>query len=128
LIDARTKMPLAVRVVPIHEHEGRSRRALVTQAQTNLAGAARLHNVGFERGFWDGVDLWWLDQHGITCVVPAQENMAVTVDAQAQAATGEGVTSGRRAHTVRHGQGRTAWTERLETDGVGITGLTTDDP
>jgi len=53
--------------------------------------------------------------------------MAVTVDAQAQAAAGEGVTVGRRAHTVRHGQGRTAWSERLETEVVGITGLTTDD-
>jgi len=53
--------------------------------------------------------------------------MAVTVDAQAQAAAGEGITIGRRAHTVRHGQGQTASTERLEMAGVGITGLTTDD-
>jgi hypothetical protein len=30
-------------------------------------------------------------------------------------------------HTVRHGQGKTAWTERLETEVVGITGLTTYD-
>jgi hypothetical protein len=30
-------------------------------------------------------------------------------------------------HTVRQGQGNTAWTERLETEVVGITGLTTDD-
>jgi hypothetical protein len=59
--------------------------------------------------------------------VPAKDNMAATVDAQAQAAAGEGVTVGRRAHTVRHGQGKTAWTERLETEGVGITGLTTYD-
>ena len=50
----------------------------------------------------------------------------MTVDAQAQAAAGEGVTVGRRAHTVRHGQGRTAWSERLATEVVGITGLTTD--
>src|SRR4030095_15419428 len=31
------------------------------------------------------------------------------------------------AHTVRHGQGRTAWRERLETEGVGMSGLTTSD-
>jgi hypothetical protein len=30
-------------------------------------------------------------------------------------------------HTIRHGQGRAAWTARRETEGVGITGLTTDD-
>jgi hypothetical protein len=104
-----------------------SMRALVTQAQTNLAGAARLHKVVFDRGFWDGVDRWWLDQHGSTLVVPAQENMAVTVDAQAQAAVGESVTIGPRVHTVRHGPGKTAESERLETDVVGITGLTTDE-
>jgi hypothetical protein len=60
-------------------------------------------------------------------VVPAKDNMAVTVDAQAQAAAGEGITVGRRVQTVRHGQGKTAWTERRETAVVGIAGLTTDD-
>ena len=53
--------------------------------------------------------------------------MAVTVDARAQAAAGAGITVGRRVHTVRHGQGNTAWAERLETEVVGSTGLTTDD-
>jgi hypothetical protein len=53
--------------------------------------------------------------------------MSVTADARAQAAAGEDLTVGRRVYTVRHGQGRTAWTERLETEVVGITGLTTDD-
>jgi hypothetical protein len=127
LIDALTKIPLAVQVVPIHEHEVLSMRALVTQARTNLAGRARLHKVVFDRGFLDGADLWWLDRHGITFVVPAKDNMAVTVDARAQAAAGEGITMGRRVHTVRHGQGKTAWTERRETEVVGITGLTTYD-
>jgi hypothetical protein len=127
LIDARTKIPSAATVVPIQEHETLSLRALVTQARTNLAGHARLHKVVFDRGFLDGPDLWWLDQRGLLFVVPAKENMAVTVDAQAQAAAGEGGTVGRRAHTVRHGQGKTACTERLETEVVGITGLTTYD-
>src|SRR5919198_4191485 len=127
LMEARTKLPLAATVVPIQEHETLSLRALVTQARTNLAGYTRLHKVVFDRGFLDGVDLWWLAQHGILFVVPAKDNMAVTVDAQAQAAAGEGVTIGHRVHTVRHGQGRTAWTERLETEVVGITALTTYD-
>jgi hypothetical protein len=127
LIDAASKIPLAVKVVPIHEHEVLSMRALVTQARANLAGTTRLQKVVFDRGFLDGVDLWWLDQHGMTFVVPANDNMAVTADARAQAAAGEGITVGRRVHTVRHGQGREAWTERLETEVVGITGLTTYD-
>ena len=127
LIDAATTIPLAVKVGQIQEHEALWTRALVTQARMNLAGAARLAKVVFDKGFLDGTTLWWLDQHGITLVVPAKGNMAVTADARAQAAAGAGITVGRRAHTVRHGQGKTAHTKRLETEVVGITGLTTYD-
>ena len=127
LIDAVTKIPLAVKVGQIDEHETHWTRALVTQARANLAGAARLHKIVFDRGFLDGTDLWWLDQQGILFVVPAKTNMAVTVDARGQAAAGAGLSHGRRVHTVRHGQGKTARTERLTTEVVGITGLTTYD-
>lgn len=127
LMDAVTKIPLAVKVGPIQEHETLWIRALVAQARMNLAGVARLDKVIFDKGFLDGTTLWWLDQQDITCVVPAKTNMAVTADARAQAAAGEEITVGRRVHTVRHGQGKTASTERLETEVVGITGLTTDD-
>jgi DDE family transposase len=127
LIDAATKIPLAVKVGQIQEHEALWTRALVTQARLNLQGSARLHKVVFDKGFLDGMTLWWLDQQEITCVVPAKTNMAVTADARAQAAADEGLTVGRRVHTVRHGQGKTARTERLETEVVGIPGLTTSD-
>jgi Transposase DDE domain len=127
LIDVRTKIPLAVKVVPIQAHETLWLRALVVQAHANLASDGRLHKLVFDKGFLDGPDLWWLDQRGVTFVVPAKANMAVTADARAQAAAGAGITRGRRVHTVRHGQGRTAWRERLETEVVGITGLTTSD-
>jgi Transposase DDE domain len=127
LIDAATKIPLAVKVGKIQEHETLWTRALVTQAQMNLAGNARLHKVVFDKGFLDGTTLWWLDQREITFVVPAKANMAVTADARALATASEEITVGRRAHTVRHGQGKTARTERLETEVVGIAGLTTYD-
>jgi hypothetical protein len=127
VMDAATKIPLAVKVGKIDEHETHWTRALVTQARANLAGVARLHKVIFDKGFLDGTDLWWLDQHELIFVVPAKANMAATADARDQAAAGEGITVGRRVHTVRHGQGKAAWTERLETEVVGITGLTTYD-
>ena len=73
------------------------------------------------------MDLGWLAPHGIRCVVPAKDHMAVTVDARAQAAAGEGLTVGRRVHTVRHGEGKMAWTERLETEVGGMAGLPTYD-
>jgi hypothetical protein len=50
VIDAATTIPLAVQVVPIPEHDTRSRRALVTQARTNLAGHARRQKVVVDRG------------------------------------------------------------------------------
>jgi hypothetical protein len=127
LIDAVTTIPLAVKVGKIQDHEALWARALVTQAQMNLTGYARLHKVVFDKGFLDGTTLWWLDQHEIIFVVPAKDNMAVTADARAQAMAGEDITVGRRVHSVRYGQGKTAWTERLETEVVGIRGLTTYD-
>jgi hypothetical protein len=89
LIDAVPKMPLAVTVGPLQAHEALWTRALVTQARLHLQGDARLHTVIFATGFWDGPTLWWLDQHAIPVVVPATVEMAVTVDARAQAATGK---------------------------------------
>jgi Transposase DDE domain len=124
LIEAVTKIPLAVKVGQIQEHEALWTRALVTQARMNLGSYAHLAKVVFDKGFLDGPTLWWLDQQGLRFVVPAKTNMAVTADARAQAAVGEDVTVGRRVHTLRHGQGKAAWSERLETEVVGITGLT----
>ena len=40
----------------------------------------------------------------------------------------DGLPVGRRVHTVRHGQGKAAWSERRETEVVGIAGLTTYAP
>jgi hypothetical protein len=121
-------MPLAVKVVQIQAHEALWTRAVVTQARTNGAGSARLHKLVFERGVLAGPDRWWLDQQGTRCSVRAKDTLAVTAEARALAAAGEGGTVGRRVPTGRHGQGRTAWTERLETEVVGITGLTTYEP
>jgi hypothetical protein len=101
---------------------------LVTQARAKLAGHARLHQVVLARGLLDGTALGWLDQQGLGLVGPAKTTMAVTADARAQAVAGAEVTGGRRAHTVRPGQGKTACTERLATEVVGMTGLTTDEP
>jgi hypothetical protein len=128
LIEAHTTIPWAATVVPIQEPATLGRRALVTQARTNRAGHARRHTGVFARGGWAGVARWWLPQPGLRLVGPAQDHMAVRVEAQAQAAAGEDVPSGRRVPRVRHGQGKTAGTERVATAVVGVAGLTTSDP
>ena len=53
-------------------------------------------------------------------MVRANANVAPTADAWAQTTAGEGIT-------VRHGQGKAARITQLETEVVGITGLTTYD-
>ena len=126
MIEGRTKLPLAAKVVQIQDHEAPFPQELVTQARTNLADHARLRRGLFDRGFLDGADLWWLTQQGIRFVVPAKENLAVTADAHALAAVGAGVVA-RRVHTVAHGQGKHRWRERLETEVVGLADLTTYD-
>ena len=50
LIDARTKRPRAATMVPIHEPETRSWRALVTQARTRVARHSRLYTVVCDEG------------------------------------------------------------------------------
>jgi hypothetical protein len=127
LIDAATKLPLAVNVGQMQAPEARWTRALVTQAGLHLQGDARLHKVVFDTGVVEGPTLGWLDPQEITLVVPAKTNMAVTAEARAQAAADEGHTVGHRVHSVRHGQGNTARTERLETEVVGLPSLTTAD-
>ena len=127
LLEAATKIRLAVKVGQIQEQETHGTRALVTQARTHLAGAARLDKVVFDRGFGEGPELGWLNQPGLLFGVPAKANLAVTAEARAQAAAGVGLTMGRREHPVRHGQGKAVSPERLETEVVGLTGLTTDD-
>ena len=127
LIEARTTIPLAAQVVPIQEHATLSLRALVTQARPNRAGYAPLHNVVVARGLGEGVDRWWLQQPGSLLVVPAKRHLAVTLEAPAPAAAGAGSTRGRRVHTVRQGQGTTAWRARRETEVVGIAALPPDD-
>jgi hypothetical protein len=128
VIEAVTQMPVAVNVGPMQAPEARWARALGTHARLHLAGDAHLATVVFAKGFVEGTTRWWLDQPGIRLVVPAQAKMAVTAEARALAAAGEGVTVGQRVHTVRHGQGHGAWTERLATEVGGITGLTSDEP
>ncbi len=52
--DAVPKIPLAVKVVKMQEHEALWTRALVTQAHAHLAGAARLHTGVVDKAFFGG--------------------------------------------------------------------------
>lgn len=124
LIDIRTRIALAIKVVQIQEYEGRWIVPLVKQAQANLVGYARLVKVVADRIYLDGEDLWELDQMGLIFVVIAKDGMLVKKDALAQAAQVPADQVVTRTRTVRHGHGSKQTTEELVTRLVGLEGLT----
>ena len=124
LIDIRTRIPLAIKVVQIQEYEGKWIVPLVKQAQANLAGYARIVKVVADRIYLDGEDLWELAQMDLIFVVIAKDGMLVKEDALAQAAQVPADQVVTRTRTVRHGHGRNQTTEELVTRLVGLEGLT----
>src|SRR2546421_2260528 len=124
LIDVRTRLPLAMKVVKIQEYEGRWLVPLLEQAQRNLGTRGHISTIVIDRGYLDGEDLWLVDQQGVIFVIVSKANMTVTQDAQALA---KGERAQVRERVVRHGHGKTATQERLCTELGGIGGLTTYD-
>jgi hypothetical protein len=124
LIEVQTRLPLAMKVVPIQEYEGRWLLPLLEQAEANLAGRAPICKVVIDRGYLDGEDLWQLHEQGIIFVIVAKAGMVVAQDAQALAKTAPATT---REQVITHGHGKKTTQEILRTKLVGISSLTTYD-
>ena len=108
LVDLRTLIPLALKIVQIQAHEAPYLVALVQQAQANLAPHSRISQLVIDRAYVDGASLYALHELGITFVVIAKSNMAVRAAALAEQA---GTPIYERNETVRRGHGREATTE-----------------
>jgi hypothetical protein len=108
LLDLRTLIPLAIKIVPIQAHEAPYLVALVQQAQANLAPHSRISQLVIDRAYVDGASLYALHELGITFVVIAKSNMAVRAVTLAEQAASPIYE---RTETVRRGQGREATTE-----------------
>jgi len=79
LMEARHKLVVAARMVKINEHEKSFTKRLVREAQERTGGAVKVLLV--DRGFIDGVLLWWLwKKMKIQFVIPARTNMEVSQD------------------------------------------------
>jgi hypothetical protein len=79
LMEARHKIIVAARVVKINEHEKNFTKELVREGQQRTGGAVKVLLV--DRGFIDGVLLWWLwKKMKIRFVIPARSNMEVSRD------------------------------------------------
>lgn len=124
LIDVPTRLPLAMKVVPIQEYEGRWLLPLVEQAQRNLGTQGQIESLVIDRGYLDGTDLWQVQQKGILFVVRSKAGMSVTADALALA---KGERAKVREEVISRGHGKEAKEERLRTELVGIEALTSYD-
>lgn len=79
LMEARHKIVVAARLVKINEHEKNFTKELLQEAQQRTHGAVKVLLV--DRGFIDGVLLWWLSEKmKIKFVIPARSNMEVSQD------------------------------------------------
>src|SRR5205823_14677206 len=82
LIEVQTRLPLAMKLVPIQEYEGKWLIPLLEQAQQNLGTHAHIGTIVVDRGYLDGEDLWRVHQKGVIFVICGKSSMAVTQDAQ----------------------------------------------
>jgi hypothetical protein len=79
LMEARHQIVVAARVVKINEHERNFTEELVKEGQRRTGGGVKVLLV--DRGFMDGVLLWWLSKKmKIRFVIPARSNMEVSQD------------------------------------------------
>lgn len=124
LIEVQTRLPLALKLVPIQEYEGKWLVPLLEQAQENVGRQITIETIVVDRGYLDGEDLWQVHQKGVIFVVCGKSCMAVTHDAQ-------GLASGERAavreRVVRRGHGKAGKDQRLRTELVGLEALTSYD-
>ncbi len=124
LIDVQTRLPLAMKLVPIQEYEGKWLVPLLEQAQRNLGTHAQITTIVIDRGYLDGEDLFRVHQSGVIFVIVGKANMAVVQDAQGLA---KGERAKVRERVVGHGHGKKATQERLRTEVVGLEALTSYD-
>jgi len=124
LIEVQTRLPLAMKLVPIQDYEGKWLVPLLEQAQHNLGTQARIGTIVIDRGYLDGEDLWRVHQKGVIFVICGKSSMAVTQDAQGLAKAERVVV---RERVVRRGHGKSAKDQRLRTELVGLEALTSYD-
>ena len=87
VMEVETGLPLAMTLAPIETAEVVPVKALVEQAEKNLAGSSRMVSMALDRGFLDGDLWWWLrEDKQIDWVCPSKEKMAVTEEARAKVA------------------------------------------
>jgi len=103
--DPNSRLPLAIRFTTIEVHDTQMAKQVVQQAMDNLGKHGRIASLAIDRGFMDGVFLWWLDSENIDFFIPAKTNMDVYDDAISCAGTGNRTTR-KKARSVGAGKNK----------------------
>src|SRR5204862_1543877 len=74
LIEVRTRLPLAMKLMSIQEYEGKWLVPLLEQAQQNLGTHAQIETIVVDRGYLDGEDLWCVHQKGGIIVICSKDS------------------------------------------------------
>ena len=82
VMETKTRIPVAAKLVQIQENGIKHWRQLVRQARRNLKGYATVRAVVADREFVDGEIMWWVDGEGMGFVIPGKSNMDVTREAR----------------------------------------------
>ncbi|MGM0654321.1 MAG: transposase [Thermodesulfobacteriota bacterium] len=64
--DPNSRLPLAMRFATIAVHDINFAQEVVQQAIDNLGEHAKITSLAIDRGFTDGIFLWWINCKNIT--------------------------------------------------------------
>lgn len=115
--DPNSRLPLAMRFTTIEVHDINLAAEVVQQAIDNLGEDAQIASLAIDRGFTDGIFLYWLDTKDIIFFIPAKANMNVYQDALSLAGTGIYKTR-TKGRTVGAGKNKVGVTDSWSVEGL----------
>jgi hypothetical protein len=120
--DPNSKLPLAMRFATIEVADVTMAKKVVQQAITNLGDHAKIVSLAFDKGFIDGVFLWWLNSKGVTFYTPAKKSMHVYTDALSLVESGIRKTR-EKTRSSGHGKNKRTTTDRWDVEGLTSAGF-----
>jgi hypothetical protein len=115
--DPNSRLPLAMRFSTIEVHDINLAQEVVQQAIDNLGEHAKITSLAIDRGFTDGIFLWWLNRKNITFFIPAKSNLDVYDDALSLMGTGHSEVRD-QIRTVGAGKNKTTVTDHWDVEGL----------
>ena len=115
--DPNSRLPLSMRFATIEVHDINLAQEVVQQAIDNLGEHARITSLAIDRGFTDGIFLWWLNTKDITFLIPAKANLDVYQDALSCIGTGN-ICERDKIRTVGAGKNKIKVTDHWTVEGL----------